>query len=688
MFMKTLGGARLEGSAAKISVLCLLQLTAFTLQSAEAPIAGSRPSDPDPRRGVITSPAAPAPLPGHPGNVFVEGEDLRVRVPEKAALISAPWRLLNERAVLRTGILPAAAGDGGVVLELGRLENGWYRLEFGPADGSDLTWTSLAVLGRLRAPVPGDSPIAVDSAAAWFAHNDAVQQRKLANLAALAGVGWVRDRLRWRDIQPEPGELVDPPTTYDTSADAHREAGLAVLQVFHDTPPWAREGGRSSGQFAPDLRRVYELGRRLAERFKGRVAAWEPWNEANVAAFGAHTVDQMCSWQKAAWLGFKAGDPGVIVGWNATAAVPTVPHSEGVLANETWPYFDTYNIHTYDWSHSYLNLWQPAREAASGRPIWITEADRGVPHLNNAPWFDQDPRLERLKAEMMPQAYAMGLFAGAKRYFHFILGNYEEPSGIQFGLLRLDLTPRPAYVALAAVGRCLAGATVLGRWQPGHDVQVYAFRARPDGEERDVLVVWAEKEVDWNDRGVTTAEWKLPSHLTVQNVVDYLGRSSGTAFPTPLTSAPVFVFLPRGQAASLPLEPPPHLAPRRAGDPSQVVMQLSLPRSAVRKVEDLPWSEGYAYHAAPGESLEFTIHMYNFATNAAPGRVFAVRQPESWELTLPTTHIQLPPMARGELAGTLKVPPDAETSDGWVVLRADCGAHGQPALAFRVVESE
>ena len=41
----------------------------------------------------------------------------------------------------------------------------------------------------------------------------------------------------------------------------------------------------------------------------------------------------MCSWQKAAWLGFKAGNPDVIVGWNATAAVPTPAHTEGLLTN-------------------------------------------------------------------------------------------------------------------------------------------------------------------------------------------------------------------------------------------------------------------------------------------------------------------------------------------------------------------
>jgi hypothetical protein len=494
--------------------------------------------------------------------------------------------------------------------------------------------------------------------------------------------------LRWREIQPQAGALQPPPTTYDSSADAQRDAGLQVLQVFHDTPPWAQPEAEAGGQFATDLRRVYELGRALAVRFKGRVAAWEPWNEANVATFGAHTVDQMCSWQKAAWLGFKAGDPEVIVGWNATAAVPTPAHTEGVLANETWPYFDTYNIHTYDWSHAYADLWKPAREAAAGRPLWITEADRGTPHLKNPPWYDQSPRLERLKAEWMAQAYASSLFAGARRHFHFILGNYQEPNGVQFGLLRLDLTPRPAYVALAAVGRCLAGAQVLGRWQPAPDVHVYAFHARPDGKDRDVLVAWAEKEVDWDGRGTTTADWRLPAHLKVQEVVDYLGRPLSTGFPAPLTSAPVFVVLPAGQAATLPLEAPPRLAAPRSGSASPVVLQLSLPRSSVIKVEDLPWSEGYAYQARPGQVLDFKLHVYNFATNTAAGRLEIVRQPQDWSTALVTADFKLAATERAELAGTLRLPGKVEARDGWIALRADCGEHGRPVLAFRVVVRE
>jgi len=76
----------------------------------------------------------------------------------------------------------------------------------------------------------------------------------------------------------------------------------------------------------------------------------------------------------------------------------------------------------------------------------------------------------------------------------------------------MDMTPRPAYVALAAVGRLLAEAKCLGRWAvpDSDDAYVIAFRARPDGLERDVLVAWAEKKVDWPQRAKTKVPFSLP----------------------------------------------------------------------------------------------------------------------------------------------------------------------------------
>ena len=117
---------------------------------------------------------------------------------------------------------------------------------------------SMAVLARLKAPTPEDSPICCDIAMAWFYHYGRGQMKEAASLAALAGLNWVRDRMSWGEIEPQRGEFAED-TRYDRSAEAQSGAGLRVLQVLHATPGWATDrelDGRSAGKRS--------AGRRLA----------------------------------------------------------------------------------------------------------------------------------------------------------------------------------------------------------------------------------------------------------------------------------------------------------------------------------------------------------------------------------------------------------------------------------------
>jgi hypothetical protein len=619
----------------------------------------------------------PAALPDHPGNIFLAGETVTVRLPREAAEAVTHWRLLDETdRELEWGTFASPLPAG---LDLGPRDIGFYRLELLAEDEQLVDWTAAAVLARLHSPTPLDSPVCLDVAASWFARNNPTDQERFANLAALAGVNWVRDRMRWREIEPEPGRFA-PQTTYDSAADIQHAAGLQVLQVFHDTPPWAAEG-RSRGEFATDLRHVFRFGRAMATRFQGRIQAWEPWNEANVSTFGSHTVDQMCSWQKAAWLGFKAGDPGVIVGWNVTTTVPTVQQTTGVLANETWPYYDTYNIHTYDWAHAYLELWEQARAATAGRALWITESDRGLKHQGNAPWFDLSRHDERLKAEYLGQSYAQSLFAGATRHFHFILGHYTESNEVQFSLLRKDFTPRAGYVALAAVGRFLAGAQVVGRWRPGNEVTGILFRAQPDGENRDVLVAWAENDVDWPRRGRTKAGLVLPKDVKPLAAFDYLGRRIDR--PAELTSAPVYLLFPTGQGAKLPLEDPPPMATDPGGVPCPIVLQAVFPADQRVRVEARPWSQAHAYGFEPDKPVGFKLRAYNFGDQTTTGEIVANELPTGWRLNRAAWHVSLEPGDMAEFPVQFEAAEGSPTDD-LCRLRGDFKNLGRPALAFRM----
>jgi len=629
----------------------------------------------------------PTPLPEHPGNVYLDKEMVWAKVPAEIPRGIRSWRALDDRGrTVCSGVFFSHPDAAPSRIELGQLPVGWYRVEFLDEQRSCLYWTTAAVLDALKAPVPQDSPVCVDSATAWFARNQPDDQERLASLAALAGVNWIRDRLTWRELESKSGEISDCDTTYDSAARIQTRRGLKVLQVFHTTPDWAwntgLDGENPSGRFARDLRDVHKFCKAMAERFKGSVYAWEPWNEANVNTFGGHTVDEMCSYQKAAFLGFKAGDPAVTVCWNVYTTVPTPQHTQGLLDNETWSYFDTYNIHTYEWAHDYARLWAPAREAACGKPIWITEADRGIKYIGPEPWCELTRDDEMHKAQYIAQSYASSLYAGSVRHFHFILGHYyERHNGVQFGLLRKDMTPRPAYVALAAVGRLLAGAKCLGRWvvPDQEDTHMIGFRAWPDGLERDVLVAWAERNVDWPERGKTNSKFLLPRSWEVGGVFDYLGRRLKEV-PPELTGEAVFVVMPAGQIDQVELTTVARSA-RRTDQVCPIVLQVQMPRAASMKIEPLPWSQGYEYRIDPNEPYDLHMFVYNFASERVKGVIRVGDKPADWVLDREEWALSIDPLGRVPFETLLTIPAG---QSGTVRVTGDFGSAGKPVLAFRI----
>ena len=638
--------------------------------------------------GQIQEPTIARDIPSAEGAraVFTEGQDVTVPVPADLTPAPVRWQALDDRGVaIRAGRLDT----GSKTVALGALGIGWYRIEFLTATDVCANWTTAAVLAKLAAPVPQDSPVCVDSATAWFAKNDPAGQEDLVRLAALTGINWIRDRVHWREMEPEPGRF-ETETTYDTSADIQLRHGLKVLQVFHSSPQWAIEEGAWRGRYPADLRHVYRFCKAMARHFKGRVHAWEPWNEGNVPNFGGHTADEMCTYQKVAYLGFKAGDPNVIVCWNVSTAAPTKLHTRLVLANETWSYYDTYNTHTYDWPDSYDRLWGPVREAACGRPIWITESDRGLAYETPEPWCDLSRKGEIQKAEFMAQSYATSFYAGAERHFHFVLGHYCENGKIQFGLLRLDNTPQPSYVALAAIGRLLAGAESLGRWKIAEKphAHIYAFRAQPDGQDRDVLVAWAEKPGDWNARSKVVIDWTLPQDVRVKAVFDYLGRPLGSTVPAQLRSAPIFVQLEPGDAERLPLEQHERSAYRPA-HPYPVVLQLNLPRSHSVDVKQIPWAHDHERQVEADKEIDLPLYAYNFSATKVSGTIRVAHAPAGWKLTPDTWDVTLAPMDRQALPCQFFMPrrDSDKTSDNWIKLEGDFGDSTQAILVFRLIAS-
>ena len=624
---------------------------------------------------------APRPEPDHPGNIYVLGEDVAVRIPTIMDATVVRWRALDaERKVIAEGELAAAADR----IDLDVLGIGWYQVEWLDETGAVIRWTSAAVLAPLAVPTPQDSPVCLDTALSWHKAEHPEDLARMIRLAALAGVNWQRDRIHWREIETAPGEFA-PHTEYDDFARMQADEGLKVLQVFHRTPPWAAADLPDTGHCPTDLGCVYAFCKAVAARFADTVPAWEPWNEGNAHNFGGHTIDELCALQKAAYLGFKAGAPPITVCWNPLGGINTKTLCQGILENETWPYYDVYSIHSYDWPHDYARLWEPMRNAAAGRPVWVTECDRGMAADPDSPSGDFTHAYALRKAELIAQEYASSLFAGAQCHFHFILGQYMEGENrIQFGLLRPDLTPRPSYVALAALGRFLAGARCLGRCRidDAPDTCVYVFRSRPDGIERDVLVAWAESKADWPRRGTARAPWPLSQDVRVEAVFDYLGRSLD-APPAELRPRAVFVLLEAGVADALDLEPPAK-SPYREGHPSPVVLQVQT-AALDTEMRKAAWTEEQEHVATPGRDAEVEVVAYNFSGSRATGSVRLEQGQEDWGFEPTRWPVEIESMGHISTLVRFCMPENGEGATEWIRFRGDFGPWGEPVAAFRVL---
>jgi hypothetical protein len=589
--------------------------------------------------------AIPTPLPDHPGNVFLSGQEVTIPVPESAAscrLSDYDGKLVSQIAVT----------NGKAALS--KLPVGFFRLDL-PGTSNSI---SLGVISSLQAPTPTNSPIGIDVAMAWFYEED--RMAAVANLCALAGVNWVRDRLNWAQMEPQQGQFASS-NRYDASALAQSRAGLRVLQVIHLSPRWANP---HSKRFPLDLRDGYRFYEAMARRWRGQVQAFEPWNEADIPMFGGHTGSEMAALQKAACLGLKAGNPDIVACLNVFA-LHNRSQLEDLDANESWPYFDTFNLHHYAPFDEYPKLYADFRTVSAGHSLWVTECSLPVRWGGSESLKEPTDADQKLQAERVAKTFACSLHEGSAATFYFMLPHYVEGQ-TQFGILRSNLTPRPAYVALAAVGRILASAEPIGRLiTTNSSVRAFLFRAMPNGRPQEVLAAW-------------TTQTNSPLTLPVQpvQVLDHLGRPIVAERELTLSRAPLFVVLPLGAAKALSFTAPPAKPPMRQGKACPIVLQALWPDDKL----DLKQS---AYRLPSQKAEVIPVYAYNFGSHPVRGS-FRIEQSSSWKAEFPT-EAQIGPGERIELPLTVSSVDSASGLPATVRILGDFGADNRPVLSVRLV---
>lgn len=570
-----------------------------------------------------------APGSEHPGNVYVAGEDVRIAIPPTWA----GWTAID---IDGKEVGRGTADDH--TADLGKLPVGYFEVR----ENNGATRITAAVLAK-NEPV-ANTPIALDTGMAWF-YSDPQQLRDACTLCKLAGVRWIRDRSSWPELETARGTWA-PETKYERAMRIEHEEGLKVLQVNHISPPWAQ---KNPTRFPEDLRDVYEFYRGLAGRWKGLADAIEPWNEPDIIDFGGHTGCEIASFQKAAYLGLKAGNPDLPVN-GSVFAIDRAETLDEFGANEVYPYFDRYDLHHYIHLPEYPRAYARHRAQCAGKPMWTTEFNLTIFWADEKTKEPSEPDL-RVQGYRVGKVFAEALHEGPEKLFYFILGHYVERN-LQYGLVHTDLTPRPAYVAFAAVGRFLNGAKPMGRVDLGDEkLKGYLFKTQVDGAEQETLVTWSETKP-------TTV--RIPGAL---RMYDYLGRELPAGEKIELTRVTTYVVLPPDGSKQLKVEPPPPPAPRRDGKACPVVLQL---------IGDTDFKQS-AFRL--DKSNELRLVAYNFSDRPVRGKLTgegAADVPGEMEIA---------PASREERV--IKA-----TGADTLVIRLDAADAGRAIVSARIVKSE
>ena len=111
----------------------------------------------------------------------------------------------------------------------------------------------------------------------------AIRQRALDRVAEM-GFNWVKLQIRWSDFEPEAKGQYGQPLGWldDAINDAHGR-GIHVLLTVLGAPDWARADG-TSGVAPPANPEDYaDFIAFLSARYRGKVLAFEVWNEQNLS---------------------------------------------------------------------------------------------------------------------------------------------------------------------------------------------------------------------------------------------------------------------------------------------------------------------------------------------------------------------------------------------------------------------
>jgi len=300
----------------------------------------------------------------------------------------------------------------------------------------------------------------------WPQYTDSLRDAVLTKLAA-APVTWVRIDVDAGILEGTDKDAWDEGYVglLDRCVENSRAHGLNILVTLWNSPRWATIANPSDYADAASW---------LATRYRGRIQAYEVWNEPNNSDFFSGTAAQYVALLKAAYARIKAADSSALVVFGSVmyndASWISNAYAAGARGN-----FDILSTHPYQGNgtagpehgdhgvrHWYSHLpavRQVMTNYGDSKPVWFTEWGWSA-HANQS----GTPSYAMGVTEAVQADYAVRAIDYARSHYSYVTTmfwykerscppNSSLPSWLSahlegYGLLREDGSERPVYGAL------------------------------------------------------------------------------------------------------------------------------------------------------------------------------------------------------------------------------------------------
>jgi hypothetical protein len=299
-----------------------------------------------------------------------------------------------------------------------------------------------------------------------FHFDDATRMRALAQLQKI-GLRYIRTDILWSDVDRGPGKFDFSP--YESWIPRLREHGLEPLILLHYNKVRSASDGTGAWNHPPDSFEEFAgYVNATVNHFRASVNHWEIWNEPNHPVYWSAPPDGLALYIRLLRLSreaAKAADPTCFV-MNGGITGDIANDVAAFYRNGGGPLTDAVNIHTF------INPLDPNRRqnfdavlrsvkktmddnGDGGKRVWITEMGcPGIPEGKpKQTWFQGEAMNETQQADWLDTQYDwIRDYPFVERLFWAF---YRDTDGIfkdavdYLGLVRNDLTPKPAFERLA-----------------------------------------------------------------------------------------------------------------------------------------------------------------------------------------------------------------------------------------------